>query len=1183
MMRLLGKIIFYLFCFFLLAIIGLWIYFLHLGGLERMANAQLEAMLAGRSDIEATIGSMSGDLISGIVIEDISVYYNDSSTRYLMLEIPHLETAYSLSNLLHHRYSFDYLHIDRATVTIVRDSAGFWLIPTFSSDSSGNAVEGHDLEFRIDDMALNQARLQLIDNTDTILIDDILLWLAIEVDDATYAVDLERLEFTSNQERISLDAAAGKLTYANGNALFRDINLFSGETRIRMSGNVSTKDSLAGTVSMIADNINLESIAQHVGPKLRGVLDLNAEVSFVGPHLQGKADIAGTFMMASLDNIHLSFGYGDKQLDIDTLYGSILEGCSIDGFGDIDFSTSPLEEYHLSADIRSFNLKKLVTHSFESNLNGHIELDGLSFRKKDMTLAINTELYESSFDNYPLHEVSGDIVVTIDSINFIDPFRVNYFENEFYTFGRVSYRDDMSLNVRANLNNLDRYRDKLFIDQPGGRGYAEAAITGRTVDPDLQGFFVSDSVWIYDFFSDSLYSQYDIKRFLTGKKGEVAVQYYDGQAWDIPYDSGHAHLMVDSNLVYIDSVTLSSPAVLLEGKGIFDYGPYPQQLQIDSLQLSLWEQPLYNRGQLKIGIDSSGFIFDQADIGNTEVRLSVRGCANYDESLDLQLSVGNVPLAPWVNLFDSAYKIDGSVSCDATLGGNIDEPIFNLLGNIDSLTYKNLVLGNLTAALAYSNHLLTIDSVWLVSDPGKYSATGYMHSNLSLTTDNVERFPELPMDITIVASDNRFDLVSLLMPSVEHMTGDFQADFRLSGTPHNPHLDGETYLKNGRLKYFDLEHPIFTDSAGATMHDNRIVIDGIELYTTKNKKGSGRRRYALVEGEILVRSLDTFYYDLDVTLPKEFPFAYELDDIRGKVEGELHIEGTRPPLVTGSLTLISTRYQVEFAQQDEGSPLMMALSSDNAWNLNIDIDILSNYWIKNEDIDAEFAGQINLIRNNGNYRFIGEMEILRGRGFLFDKTFRLEPGSRVIFEGNDTLNPRLEITGNTRIAGVVQDAFDEDATPETVELCVDVGGTLELPEINPCEGSDLSREDILPLIVANYYARDGFSSSSQIEQRLFDMGFSQVSQIGARQLSQIGVETFEIDPVYGEEMEPWNARVTLGFYTGPGLYVYGRSTLSGQTRQEVGFDYRLNKAFQVEGRRDEEELYHLSLMFHWEF
>ncbi|RKX19231.1 MAG: hypothetical protein DRP35_08060, partial [Candidatus Zixiibacteriota bacterium] len=134
-------------------------------------------------------------------------------------------------------------------------------------------------------------------------------------------------------------------------------------------------------------------------------------------------------------------------------------------------------------------------------------------------------------------------------------------------------------------------------------------------------------------------------------------------------------------------------------------------------------------------------------------------------------------------------------------------------------------------------------------------------------------------------------------------------------------------------------------------------------------------------------------------------------------------------------------------------------------------------------------------------------------------------------------------------------------------------------------GSNFSNEDIIPMIVGNYYASDSISTSGQIENRLTGLLSTQVSQIGIRQLNQlgIGVETFEIEPYYGQENNPLATRITVGFYTTPGLYVYGKSPLSGQSGQEVGFEYRFSKSFLVEGRRDEEQLYHLNLKLHLEF
>lgn len=1185
-MRLFWRIILYSFFAFLLLLIGAWIYVFYMGGVENIANNRIDSIIKEKNNLDISIGNIKGDLITGIIIEEIDVFYDDGNIRYQLLRLPSLEAAYSINDFWRSEYVFDYIHLEEPEIMIRKDSLGKWLLPNFSKSESSDAGSIH---LAVNELILNKGKVVIIDNNDTLRASDILLWMAISINDNTYAMELDRLEFESSSEKVSIDAAGGKITYAENNLLFKDMILISNDTRLRVDGNVNFIEGPFGNISLIADNVNLADITAYIGPSLKGILDINAEISFSGAHIFGTADLAGSFMGASLENFHADLEYKDKILVFDTLYGTILGDCSVEGEGEIDFNNKP-EIYNLSANIRNFNLKSLLNKGFVTDLNGRFVLEGESFSSKTMLLDINAELFESYFDEYPLQEAAGNFIITTDSIVFADSVMIKYFENVFYTTGSLDYNEEMNLDIQINLANLDRYKGILFIDQPGGRGKVNATISGKTSDPNLRGYFVSDSVWIYGLYCDSMYAGIDIDRFFTGKKGNIEIEFYNGSIWDFPYDTGYALLTIDSNLIGIESVYVASDYTKLNGNGSYDYEAYPGLLEIDTFELNLFDQPFHNKDKMIIGVDSAGFIFEQTSLGNTHALLSVSGRTNYDESLALVMSVQRVPMAPWINLFDTTFGAAGYLSCNAILKGNFLNPEFSLEGKIDSLVYKELLLGDMYASFEYLDKLLTIDSMTLNSDPGKYRANGSIYTDLAFSANGVERLPERPMDIYVNADDNRFDLVTFIMPSVERINGLFHANIHLSGSPNDPHLKGEAYIigdksSNGiaELKYFDLEHPIYTDSAGVTMDDNKIIINHIKLYSTENKKPNGRKRYAEVEGEITVEAFDTLYYDLDILLPREFPYAYELDDIKGKAEGELHVVGSTPPLITGDLTLIATKYYVNFAESYEGSPLMMALSTEKPWDMNINVDILSNYWIKNDDIDAEFAGNLNLIREDGNYRFIGEMEILRGRGFIFDKTFNIDPGSVVIFEGNDTLNPRLDITAITRIAGVRANSFEEDNTPDQIEIGIHVTGTLDKPDINPVSESGLSREEILPMLVANYYSSDSLTASSGLEQRLMGLGYSQVSQIGARQLSQIGVETFTIDPVYGSESSLLNARVTLGKYWGSRLYTYGRTTTYGQTRQEVGFDYRFHKAFQVEGRRDEDELYHLNLKFHWEF
>lgn len=211
------------------------------------------------------------------------------------------------------------------------------------------------------------------------------------------------------------------------------------------------------------------------------------------------------------------------------------------------------------------------------------------------------------------------------------------------------------------------------------------------------------------------------------------------------------------------------------------------------------------------------------------------------------------------------------------------------------------------------------------------------------------------------------------------------------------------------------------------------------------------------------------------------------------------------------------------------------------------------------------------------------MEILRGKGYLFDKTFRISTDSATVTFGDiELFNPSLDIWATARIP-LARTSADEKRYED---LKVHVTGTLDNPEftffLSGQEDTPVGYDAIVPLIVANYYG--DASTSGAFEERLSQLVSSQVSQIGTRKL---GVETFEIDPTYEGYLNLAQTRVTVGKYAGPNLYLWGRSSVEFQQLPAAGFEYRVSRNLMFEGYRDDDpiqgETYRLNLRMHWEF
>ncbi len=1158
-----------------------YVYLFKQNGLERIVAGQVNKLLGATGPVKVEIGHIEGDVFHGISLHDVTLSWADSANAFPIARVRHLGVGYSFANIWNEKWVLAHLAVDSAVILLRVDSAGNVYPHLAKKAPDGGPGQPRELPYMaINSLLLSNLTLVVERPHDTLVIDSLSAVASVQIEGNTYSINLQQLSLVSPLLPQRLTNLSAQITYAGKQITVKNLALQSGATAIKADG-IFNLGARSGHVETSLRGIDLSQLKQYGGPSLSGTVNLTGSLDLDSTGLGGEATLAGSLQIASFDNLYTKFrlGFASRRLEMDTLYGSVLGGCLVDGRGQIDFS-GPMEKYGLQAKISNFNLEHLVHNSFMSNLNGNFTLAGESFRTKTLKLNLSTELYESSFDQYPIQAAAGDLLITADSISFLDAFEVSYYENHFTATGRIDYRNGIALAVDADLPRLSYYQDMYFIKRPAGRLRANVHFVGETKDPDLVATASSDSLWINDIFTTNADASLSIEHFFKNRNGTVNVRFLNGAAWGIPYDTMSSSFAVDTGNVQLDTVFVHGAYGAVSANGDVAIGGDTIQARLDSVWVTLFDRKFVNMAPVTFGLDDSSLILQNVEIGAQGSKYSTRGKAGYDGSLGLTLEARHILMSPWLHMAKEAVDYDGDLSCRIGVAGTMSAPKISVQAEVDSLTFKELELGNLTILAHYQDRMMRIDSMVVLSDPGIYRVDGTFHTDLSFGNGVVERLPNEPMDLHLVATDSRFDLVSLLLPSVEDMQGKLTSDVRLSGTPREPHLEGQALLKEGRLKYFDIADTVFTDSALVTMHDNQIVISKVEVWVKDKHRREGKS-YAYIEGALTVKTLDSLYYDVDVSLPKEFPFNYELEDISGAAEGDLHIEGMTPPTVSGDLLVTSARYEVEFAKVNEGSPIMSLLFADKSWDLNLNIDILSNYWIKNEDIDAEFAGSINMVRENGTYRFAGEMEILRGKGFLFDKTFRLEPDSRVIFEDIEQLNPRLDIIAYTRVPG----ARRTDNTPtEELELGVHVTGTLELPEINPVEGSSFSQEDILPLIVANYYSSDTATARSGIEQRVTDLVSSQVSQIGTRQLNRIGVETFEIDPTYGGEFDPKRTQVTLGFYTAPRLYVFGRSPVDFRSgTQEVGFEYRIDKGLLLEGRRDELELYHVNLRWHLEF
>jgi hypothetical protein len=1166
------KILISIFCLAVVIVIGLYLSLIHLGLLEYIVNRVLQNQIGRIIPVRVYIGDIRGDYWSNLTVSDVLVTYDDSLTTYTIARIPELHARYSLMRLWRGQLDFEQIQIDSAEITLKKNDKGEWLIPRPEKKPK---KERAAFDFEIYDFTLNNLSLNLIGPDDTLTFRDIIFDARFEGRENTYSAIIDRLSYRSSDARFNLASAGGIVTITGNNIIFKDFNIVTDSSNLKVGGMIIADKELEFKAAIDAEKLNLKEVSSFIDAGLDGELSIFGDVEYKSGRLSGDVSLSGNLLDFKLDSLWAKFDYDGKRLKFDSLDGFVFGGCYIGASGDIDLSKET-QQYHLVGALERFNLSNLILDTYETDLNGRLNLAGRGFRPEEMVLDFVVNLNESDFDDYHFHSAVGYMTITADSIRFHEPFSIKHQDNQFVGSGILIYDGLVEIDGSTEFEDLSVFSGQTFIEEMGGRGGLDFKVYGELSNPNITGRFQSDSVWLYDIYSSDAVVTMQMEHFLFNREGQVELSLYSGTAYDVPFDSIVLDMAVDSQRVLIEKAHLVNEYADVKGRVRLDYAGYPQRVTVENIDIDLMGVFLNSDSPVVIDIDSLGYEIVTARLNRPRGYIAGKGRINLDDSIDFQLSSGALKIGPWIKLYSEEYDIDGMLSGQIDISGTLLSPVIDFQGNIDSLIYQSLLLGDLYSDFHYENEQIEIDSVSLKSEYGYYLADGRFPINLALAAVDI-RFPEREQDIRIAARDLKLDMVSLLLDEVEDLQGEFAADFILSGTPQQPKINGSISLRKGRMKLYDLVLPLEDIYVDVKMINEVVYIDSLSAVCR-----NGRKKYGTVrgKGKIVINSIDEQEYDVSVVI-RNFPARYELGDIYALVNADLNVSGVTPPMVYGDIEIISASYRENFSGEEEGWIVLSSLQEENSWDLNLNMEAKSNLWIKNDDIDAELAGSLNFIRENDRFRYIGTMQILRGKAFLPGRTFRIEPGATISYEDIDYPNPRLDIFATTKIRGTSPDQFG-GIESSNLDLRIHVTGTLDMPYISVAPGSPFSNEDLLTLLLLDYDPSDttrtraGDPVGRQLTSGISSFLGSQIGRIGSRTL---GVETLEIDPVYSDKFDPLGTKLTLGFYTHPNLYIYGRSSISGHAGQEVGFEYRMKRFLLIEARRDEDNLYHLNLNY----
>ncbi|HVP36566.1 MAG TPA: translocation/assembly module TamB domain-containing protein, partial [Terriglobales bacterium] len=716
---------------------------------------------------------------------------------------------------------------------------------------------------------------------------------------------------------------------------------------------------------------------------------------------------------------------------------------------------------------------------------------------------------------------------------------------------------------------------------------------GPVTDFALEGKFQSDSIWGYQLYSSDFTSDVKIDKFISRKGGIVKCQALNGRAWNIPYDSLTSNIFLEGDSIWIDTTRMSSNSFSLVSYGDLDISKFPQNLTLEQINLDYRGNKVESLIPSRFELDKNEVRFVQDSFQVNGGSFSLHGKVDFEERMDLKADFRNISVLAWERFLLPAKRIEGKADASLLLTGDFKNPVLALDIQIKDCDFEGVVLGNLDGNLSYKDKLLNLEKLSLVSPEGSYDLTGTTPVDLSFYPVE-DRILNQPQNLVFKGDGSRFGILHLFIPDIEYLQGAFKGEVYLTGTPLHPELKGNLTVTQGILKFVLLANPITDVTARIRMENENLIFDEVRGFA-EQEASSGNllsrvwhsifpkgkvKGEVFLYGNINLGNIQEPRYDLAVT-GRNLPLSYEYADLTATSDFNLEVAGAFPPLVSGNIYLTQLAFKDPFTSlmQSKAGP---AVPNENLWDLRLDISGDNNLWVINQDMQAEFKGDVLLSRKEGDLKLLGTMETIRGKDFIYGTTFDIEKGN-FVFDNIEKIDPKLDFLVSTPLTGPSL-ATQDSTVKEAQEVELAITGTLSAPEIEPSPGSPYSKGQVAELL-AFHQGTSTAGGGSLFQNKLVEsLGQAYANRFLENWAAHsIGVETFEITPLEPGSFNLFQSEVTVGKYISNKLYLRYTRRLSQSTGQEAGVEYRLGKRFYFEGYRDKQGLFHLGLNLYWEY
>jgi len=1121
--------------------------------LKNRASALLNERLGSSTRLQIRIGDLSGSYLDGIAADSVVLTTDGDGALDTVAVVGRVEARYSASNILGGQFRIRRLAITNPRIFVPRDSVIAYLQSLFTD--TGSAAAGRPPSaFEIDTLVITNGAILHADDSSVVAE---AINLLLEIRQSGTGAHAVVHSGTAQVERLGTVTARADLHYVDRQVSFDSVAIRTNRSNIWLSG-TSQHFTIKTTPIDLAEVELFRPIGVDGQLRFDGAIasDSTRDVwTLVGT-------VSGSLDRYELEDVRVRLSVDSTGVVVDSVAGHI-SGARWRGSGLLDWRLVPMAWSYEGA-VSNFDLQRYVPNAVRTNISGNVSVAGHGSTEQDFVARCDVRLGAGAIAMIDMDAAIGSLTACAESLVVDGGFIVELNATRLSVSGRVDYNDSLDVVADFECSDLTAWREYLPVESLSGAGGGFVYFSGPTDDPDLSGVIESDSLRLFDLVTSSFHGRFHVPRFLSDPSGSLEAHLGSSDVWGIATDSITLSAAVAGHQITLDWIDWSTPGHHLEGAGVLDIAG-------DSIPLSLYPLSIDWDGRRYSAGDSLRFVFTPVGIDVRSLQfegplgiLTANGRYNYDAGMSFVFSVDHFRLDAVRRWFLPHRPMDGLMVISGRIAGTVQSPTFAIDGTISDVEYDQRPYGDITLAVSYADRRLDVANLHLQNDDFTVDIAGSFPIDLSPTPVG-SRILDEPMRGRLIASGEVLDRLAVLQDqTLESIQGPFAISAIVEGTPHAPRLSGDAHLRGGRIKLLDFVDPLENAQVDLILRQDTIIIERAEMVVGEGKD-KGR---VDASGSVRIVTYDDLDYNVRVKGHK-VPARFEFVDWVAQADFDLTVRGSAPPFMSG--TIRPQRFVDREPFDDDDAP---RAEDTTLWDWDLTVDVPGNYWIHNDQIEAEMSAQMRILRQRGLINFVGEAEVVRGKVNFFDRVGRIERGV-LTFDDPNTPDPTLDIDVVFRIQQPRVEAAGPGATSEVVDLRMHVGGRASEPLIQP--EPPYTEEDVLLLLAANATsATSGDPFADRLRFAATGLVFSEVQRAAARRL---GLETLEIESGGSAS----DTRITIGRYLSPQFYLYGASPVASGSGQEVGFEYRFSRRLYLEGNRDRDNNYRLNLHINWDY